>query len=298
MTDYRLKSKFLTVTISNHGAQLSSVKANNGGYEYLWQADPEVWGRHAPILFPIVGRLKDDRYSFNGNEYRMNQHGFVRDLDWELVFKDQEQMIFQVQSNDETYKIYPFEFKLRVTYQLHDFDLSVNYQVENTDKKILLFSIGGHPAFNADFANSKIVANRRRFYRYSLKGNYLDLSSKREFDFGVARKITRSDFSNDAIILKTVPGMTEIMLEASLPDEQKNGEKKSHRPARISLSADDTEFIGIWSKNTEQAKFVAIEPWWGVADTTGSDGVLKDKYGILALQSGQSQNFKYSIGFL
>ena len=116
--NYTIKNNILTVTISSKGAEIQSVKGSHTDYEYIWQADPEVWNRHSPILFPIVGRLKNDQYTYKGNTYHLGQHGFARDQEFEVERQSDESITFLLKDSEETRKIYPFSFELRVTYNL------------------------------------------------------------------------------------------------------------------------------------------------------------------------------------
>lgn len=144
--DYQLKNNFLTVTLSDHGAEIQSVKDVNSGREYIWQADPKIWGRHAPVLFPVVGRLKGDQYTYDGKTYHMGQHGFARDSQFTVEEQDDKHIIFLLTSNEDTKKMYPFDFELRVTYSLVNNLLSEHFTVTNKDTKEMIFGIGGHPA--------------------------------------------------------------------------------------------------------------------------------------------------------
>ncbi|AZZ59957.1 aldose 1-epimerase family protein [Oenococcus sp. UCMA 16435] len=297
MNNYKLINKFLTVTVTGIGAELTSVKANNGDYEYLWQADPKIWKRHAPILFPNVGRLKDDTYNFDGIKYHLPQHGFARDMEWSLIEKTSSKLVLQLESSKETLSNYPFKFILQVVYELKNFELKVNYIVKNIDDKKMIFSIGGHPAFNANLENTSISANQQEFNRYVLNGNYLNPSSVGKFNFSSAHKISRSDFFNDAIILKADKELTELFLQTNVPDR---GTDKATmgRSTRIAVAAKNLKFFGIWSKSDGNANFVAIEPWWGVADTISSNQRLENKFGSNTLSSGEKENFEYSMSFL
>lgn len=146
--DYQLKNNFLTVTLSDKGAEIQSVKDVNSGREYMWQADPEIWGRHAPVLFPVVGRLKDDQYTYDGKTYHMGQHGFARDAQFTVEEQDDKHIVFLLTSNEDTKKMYPFDFELRVSYSLVNNLLEEHFTVTNTDTKEMIFGIGGHPGFN------------------------------------------------------------------------------------------------------------------------------------------------------
>ncbi len=297
MNDYQLTNKYLTVGIKSAGAELTSIKANDDGYEYLWQGDPAIWKRHAPILFPIVGRLQDDSYFFQDKEYHMSQHGFARDMDWKTVSSSSTKLVLQIQSTEETLAHYPFKFSLQITYELNDRQLKVDYQVRNTDEKTMFFSIGGHPAFNADFASATVSADKATFDHYVLAGNYLNPQAIGQFDFSSAHQISRSDFAHDAIILKAPEGSTELTLRTDVAAKHLSS-NSLRKTASVSINAVNLAFFGIWSKATDDAPFVALEPWWGVADTIDTNKKLADKLGIMPLAVNKEKVFHYSMRFL
>ena len=144
---YALSNHYLSTTVDSLGAQLISIKKIGKDHEYIWKADPEVWGRHAPLLFPIVGRLKNDQYQFDGKDYSLGQHGFARNQEFEKLTADDDKLIFELKENEETQKSYPFLFSLRVTYTLWKNVLYNKYEVTNTENQDIYFSIGGHPGF-------------------------------------------------------------------------------------------------------------------------------------------------------
>ena len=153
--DYQIKNNNLTVTISNQGAEVQSVRDNNSQREFIWQADPKVWGRHAPVLFPIVGRLKDDQYQYDGQTYHLGQHGFARDSVFEIKDHEDETITFVLRANEKTLAKYPFNFELEVKYSLEENSLKEEFIVKNLDDKTMIFGIGGHPGFNLP-TNEKI----------------------------------------------------------------------------------------------------------------------------------------------
>ena len=135
----------LKVTVKPDGAEMTSI--NYKGREYLWNGDKKYWGRHAPILFPIVGRLKDHKTIIEGNEYEMGQHGFARDCNFETVYVTANSICYRLKSSEDTLKKYPYSFKLFVTYEVVDNSIKVTYEVKNVDNRRIYFSIGAHPAF-------------------------------------------------------------------------------------------------------------------------------------------------------
>ncbi|MEO0331660.1 MAG: aldose 1-epimerase family protein, partial [Bacteroidota bacterium] len=147
MARYILENDHLTVTFKAEGAELVSVRSKADNQEYIWQADPAVWARHAPVLFPIVGRLKGDQYQVNEAVYSMGQHGFARDQSFSVVDQSSTEITFGLTASPETQKIYPFNFVLDIRYTLREDELNVAYQVINRDQAVMPFSIGAHPAF-------------------------------------------------------------------------------------------------------------------------------------------------------
>lgn len=141
-----LKNTALTLNISLHGAELTSIR-DSFGREFLWQADPAFWKRHSPVLFPIVGSLWDKHFRVNGREYEMGQHGFVRDMDFRLVSDSEDEMWFELNSSPETLAKYPYEFTLRIGYRLEANKIHVMWEVSGDDSQTMWFQIGAHPAF-------------------------------------------------------------------------------------------------------------------------------------------------------
>lgn len=150
---YILKNNFLEVIVSEEGAELQSMISKLTTFEYIWQGNPSFWNRRAPVLFPIVGRLVDNTYQYQGINYNMPQHGFARDKQFEMAAcGDQEVLLFLTEDN-ESLQIYPFKFILFINYKLNGNSLEVSYEVKNTNETEMLFSIGGHPGFNCPWGN-------------------------------------------------------------------------------------------------------------------------------------------------
>lgn len=264
----------LIATIAEEGAELISLKSKESGLEYIWQGDPEFLGRHAPVLFPFVGRLKEDRYSYQGKTYPMGQHGFARDQVFEVIEKGDEMTSLSLKSSETTRKIYPFDFELVLTYKLEESAIIVGYQVINSGKEELLFSIGGHPAFNIPIEDQLSFTDYYLSFepkvdriQLPLEGPFVDLEHKTLGQTSVDYDLKRSLFEKDALIYET-PGKTEISFKS---------DKSKHS---VSLSYDDIPFVGIWSPYGVEAPFVCIEPWWGIADKVGSTGELINKFAI------------------
>jgi galactose mutarotase-like enzyme len=288
-----LKNDYLTVQIAEKGAELTSVKSNDG-IEYIWQADPAVWGRHAPVLFPFVGRSKDDQFKVDGQSYPMGQHGFARDMEFTAITQDDQHVVLELNSNDETLAKFPFEFKLRLHFTLIDHELTERYEVINPDsKQELLFSIGGHPGFNlnlgkesAGMNNSSIkIAPKQTFDQIPLVAPFTDPANMKTFDATSPLELSHELFKDDAIILDLKGQQTTLMTEN---DVNNHG---------VAFTVANAPFIGIWSPYPAEADFVCLEPWWGIADTVDFNGELKDKFGVNHLASNEEFNQEFSMSF-
>ena len=284
----QIKNSQLTVEIADHGAELVSVK-DAQGKEYLWQADPKYWGRHSPILFPIVGSLWNGVYHVCGKDYPLSRHGFARDMDFHLIAKGDEQVVFALHDSAETLKKYPFHFNLAVSYRLKDNQLHVVWHVENTDDKTIWFQVGGHPAFNVpDMKQGEALHGRLRFdnaepiRRFLAEQGCLDRArhEKVKTENGVWAFDTQS-FDNDALVFDHSQIRKIELLDA---------EGKAAVTVQTKAPA-----LGIWSPSGKDAPFICIEPWYGVTDVDGFDGELRDKYLVNQLLPGSSFMSEYVI---
>ncbi|GAD15776.1 aldose 1-epimerase family protein [Lentilactobacillus otakiensis] len=287
-----LKNQYLTVLINELGAELTSVK-DTDGLEYIWQADPTYWKRHAPILFPIVGRLKDNQYEYDGQTYEMTQHGFARDNQFKVESQLPTKASLLLRSNDETLAKYPFKFELRIIYELVDHQLNVSLNVINPAQDTLLFSIGAHPGFNVPlvkgegaFGDSFVrVAPKKAYTQIPLKPPYSDPDDSKTIDLTKPLSLDHDMFNSDAIVLNLDRRETTVMLANANNDHG------------VSLTVENAPYVGIWSPYPKKAPFVCIEPWWGLADTVNSDGQLTDKFAINKLEGRHAFAGKYSISF-
>ncbi|MFC2684545.1 MAG: aldose 1-epimerase family protein [Limosilactobacillus oris] len=285
-----LQNDVLAVEINELGAQLHSIKRRDNGLEYLWQGDVRSWGRQAPILFPFVGRLKDDQYEFDHQTYHQGQHGFARDRQFAVVNQDDNQLVLEQRSDDETRQAFPFEFILRVHYQLVADQLQVSYEVINPADRSLIYAIGAHPGFNmpltptGDFNNIKFtVSPAEEYSRIVLEGPYNDSGHPRLIDMTTGFKLDHQLFAHDAIIFKT-GGMDFAATLTDLATDH-----------GVTVSTKETQYVGLWSAYPAKANFACIEPWWGIADNVAADGLLLHKQGMSRLASGASKQYHFSI---
>lgn len=271
----KLNNETISIEISNHGAELKSIKKNN--IEYLWQGNPKYWKRSSPILFPIVGRLLDDEYIYNNKFYKMTQHGFARDNEFEMIYSKYNSVKYVLSETEETLKQYPFKFRLEIEYKLHENQLLVYWTVTNTDKKDIYFQIGAHPAFN--FLSGSIIDINDKTNKYELKGTpNIDCVIQNVFIESII--IDDSSFLNDAIIYDNIDLVT-------LRDDMK----------AIKIECNDFPFIGIWSKveNKKNAPFICIEPWHGITDFNDHDKNIVNKKGVKKLKPNNIFKTEYKI---
>lgn len=283
-----LENNDCQVTINHHGAELSSFILKEENLEYIWQGNKEYWGRHAPVLFPFVGKLRGNRYSYQGNFYEMGQHGFARDMDFNLIEQSETSAVFLLSSTSETMKQYPFKFELTITYTLNEKVLTVEYNVTTTSDE-MLFSIGGHPAFNTPITKDTkfedyylhFAPSKSRFL-LPLEGPFVDLKEKTLAQTNTSIQLNRELFAKDAFILETM-GENSFSI---LSDETDHS---------VTLSYNNLPYIGIWTTYPKEAPFVCLEPWNGIADTLDATGNLSDKLGINRIVPGDVFQSSYTI---
>ena len=285
-----IKSNNLQVTIQRIGAELCSVRNTETGIEYIWQADPNHWARHAPVLFPIVGKLKDNKYTHNGQEYSLPQHGFARDKSFELLHCQADEVAYVLNSSATTLDKYPFPFKLVISYTVKVNQLTVKYEVMNIGNDTMYFNIGAHPAFKVPLTPNTVFEDY--YLEFSEKENLV----RKVLDNGLLTDIkSRVPLKEDQIL----PLNHQLFKDDALIFEGFRSEfvslKSKKTPASIKFRIADWPFLGIWSKN--KAPFVCIEPWLGHADSQDVNGKLSDKPSIQLLAPSESYSNHYTIDF-
>lgn len=275
---FHLKKGPLEARFSSLGAECTSLCFH--GLEYLWQANPAVWGRHSPVLFPIVGRLQGDCYTYSGKSYSLTQHGFARDREFSLVSQTKHSLLFSLKSDEQSLEVYPFLFELQIRYTLTNTGMRVAYQVRNpSEDKELWFSIGAHPGFSCPLETEK-----ESLEDYQLDFGQQDLSSLSLYALengliGSERKTLPLEngkldlrwelFQNDALIAD-IGTVTSVSIRS-----RKTGKG-------YAMGFKEFRWLGLWTKQPD-AGFVCIEPWNGIADTVTHNGKLTEKMGIESL---------------
>ena len=286
---HQLKNNTHSVEVKAHGAELSSFKDIANNREYIWQADPAVWARHAPVLFPIVGKLPKGEYQFKNKTYKMSQHGIARDLDFRLVEQTNESLTFALSSSEKTLAVYPFAFRLETKYQLTGNALEITYTVQNTGEEQMLFSLGAHPAFNCPLLPGEAFMD---YYLAFEKPETLDRFLLSEgLQNGQTEPVLKDQkilllhydlFEKDAIVLKGLHS-ERITLQNS---------KHAHG---VAFEFKNYPYFGIWTKE-RGAPFICLEPWHGIASHVDDNGELTRKEGIINLPSAESFTCSYTIG--
>ncbi len=276
---YQIESQSLIVQITTKGAEMKRLFSRDWRRELLWLGDAKTWNRSAPVLFPIVGKLKDDEYEFQGKKYLMPQHGFARDLEFKCTETSLKEVEFLAVATQETFKQYPFCFELRIRYTVEESKVRVFYFVKNDDRQDMFFSIGAHPAFDTKNINHYEIHFAQEESEYFKLHQGL-VNWKRPFVFSSNKlKLEESLFKDDALIFKKLKSRYVDLIDT-----------KKHELIRVSSN---TDFFGIWGK--DKVPFVCLEPWFGVSDGSDSDKKLETKNGIIKLPAGETFGFSYTI---
>lgn len=284
MSIISLSNDVISAQINTLGAELCSLK-NTENKDFIWEGDPTYWGKHSPVLFPIVGTLKNNTYTHNNKEYILTRHGFARDMEFELVDQTANTATFSIQSNSTTLASYPFQFELQIQYTLFHSTLEIAYKVINKDNSAIPFSIGTHPAFAlpGNFENYSLEFEKVEPLEYTLLEN--DLVSTQTETIATNSNfvpLTHKLFERDALIFKKLESKSLTIIEKEIP--------------RLKVHFEDFPNLGIWTK--VGAPFLCIEPWFGYSDTTETNGNLFEKEGIIVLKSTDTFQTKFSIEIL
>lgn len=290
MAIHTIANGFLSVGINTRGAELCSVVSTQHAIQYIWQADPAVWARHAPHLFPIVGKLKEGTYSYNKKNYQLPQHGFARDQEFTCIEASPEMLCFELTANEDSLTTFPFHFKLRISYVLQNTTLSIQYSVFNADTGHIWFSIGAHPAFNCP------LQKHEAFEDYELQFPQKDHLILNTLNNGLITSATKQlTLHQNALPLSTSLFDTDAMVLKHTQVEQVKliSKKTGHG---VSLTALGWPYFGIWTKPAT-TQFLCLEPWFGIADSDTASGQFEEKEGIMCLEPTASFSASFSMNF-
>lgn len=277
----------MSLTVAEHGAEITSIQLE--GIERMWDADLAFWGRTAPVLFPIVGALKDNSYRYEGQTYLMGQHGFARDMDFTLTDQTEDKLEFTLFDNEETYEKYPFHFQLQIIYEVFQNQCRVTWKVKNMDDKTMYFQIGGHPAFACPCEGGMIRDD------YSVRAGESPLLEVAFLENGLLSNekelhsnefvLEEDTFARDAFILQNETiGRLELVNHLS-------------NQVKVRVSADVPAW-GIWSTADKKAPFVCLEPWYGRCDKEDFEGELSEREYMQSLESGEEFTGGYLMELL
>jgi galactose mutarotase-like enzyme len=287
--EHVIENGVLRISVEQTGAELCSIQSVSTGREYMWNANPEIWGSHSPVLFPIIGKIKDNSYFYKGKEYKLQGHGFIRN-NRQISMEKQENdcLTFSLCSSEETLRMYPFKFKFTLAYKLEHNQIIVLHSIHNAGKGTMFFSLGGHPAFKCP------VTEDEKYNDYFLEfekqetalcwgpmeNGLMDSKTRSIIEEGNKIFLDEHIFDKGALVFKKL-NSSRIYLTS-----------RKYGPV-IRLNYNGFHYLGIWAK--PKARFVCIEPWLGIADSWDSNQILKDKEGMLSLEPGETFKASFSI---
>lgn len=273
---YKIENDFLICEIDDMGAQLHSLRLKENGKEYIWQGNPDIWYGQAPVLFPVIGQLINDKYRYNGIEYTMPKHGLARKLLFNVKECEGSKAVFGLESTEDTLKSYPFDFEYLVSFELKDKSLINTMTVINKTKGEMYFSVGAHPGFNCkvgdiiEFEQPETLSTERIDKENLIIDEKFPLiENSREIE------ITKEIFEPDALILSDI----------------KSKKLRITGDCEIEFTFGDCPFLGIWAK--PGAPYVCIEPWYGVNDGREVKADISEKRGIQHLNEGETFEFSW-----
>ena len=276
---YSISNKNISATINSKGAELVQLTQNN--QNYIWEIDEQFWNKTSPILFPIVGRLKNDEYRIYEETYSLPRHGFARDCEFEVVEKNVSKIVFELVSNQTTLTHYPFAFCLRLSYELVENKIILTYETKNLSSDKMPYSIGAHPAFKIENIEEYSLSfpNDKELTFHSLENELYDNKTNRVSLENNKLALNYNYFRTDALVLKKFNSNEFSLLKAEKP--------------YATFKLTNFPHLGIWTKNN--APFICIEPWNGYADNNDTNGNIFDKKGITILEPEELVENKIEI---
>ncbi len=277
---FYLENDLVSIAVKKYGAELSSFKSKESGIEYLWQGNPDVWYGQSPVLFPIVGTLLYNKYTYNSIEYEMGRHGIARKRDFELKDKGENYIVLTQSWNEETLASYPFKYELDIEFRLEGKKLTVTHIVRNADDKTMYFSIGAHPGFNCkigdylEFEENETLVCEKIDDIAVLDGKfYPTLTNEKIFE------ITANVFDDDAHVLSGMKSDTVYL-------------KSNKRKEVIKFNFGKAPYLGLWAK--PGAEYVCIEPWYGINDSHEKKDDFSQKRAIEKIEATEEFFFPWS----
>lgn len=280
----KLYNDKVTVNINEMGAELKSMACN--GREYIWRGEPEIWNFSAPLLFPICGGLKEDKYIFQGKEYSLPKHGYTRTTLFEVESADNTKAVFLHKSTPETKAVYPFDYELRVVYTLTDTALNIEYKVDNTGDGTMYFSIGAHEGYYTPegIEQYDIIFEKEETLEASqLCGNLVGTDKQPILKDSRVLPLYDKYFIVDALVFRKLDSRSCVLRNRT------NGKA-------LKLDFPFADYFLIWHKHN--SPYICLEPWAGIGDIIGSDYDITKKEGIIPLGAGKTYMGEHTITIL
>ena len=295
-TLFTLENDELLVTVARRGAELTRIYDKKADREVLWCAEPSVWNRHAPVLFPFVGKCYEGAYVHDGKEYGMTPHGFARDMDFEPLLCDMDECWFRLKDTPETYEKYPFHFEVEIGHRLEGRTIEVMWKVANTDSGEMLFMMGGHPAFQVpegkNIYDFTFEFNRRgcREGQFTDCLNYLAPNAN-----GYEKEELQGNLKLSEGRVPLTKGFFDTALTYMFDEAQVSSVSLMvDGSPYVTLECSDFPYLGIWTMEATHP-FVCLEPWYGICASDGYKGELKDRRGIISLPGWENWQKSYQI---
>lgn len=288
MAIHTISNGILDVQVKTKGAELAGLYNRQTGLEYMWNGDPAFWAKQSPVLFPIIGTLRQNTYYINGQAYELGRHGFARDREFVLRESDNRSLVFSLESDTATLEKYPFPFRFDIIYTLQEATLHVSYHVSNTGSKPLYFSVGGHPAFRLPLVEGTAFEDYELYFdeeensgRWPISADGLiEKQSLPLLQHTQVLPLNKPLFAKDALVFKDIRSAVITL-------------RSRQTPHGLQFAKHGFPFLGIWS--APGADFVCIEPWCGIADAVDSTQQLEEKEGIEVLAPGQTFERTWSV---
>ncbi|MDO6758965.1 aldose 1-epimerase family protein [Tamlana sp. 2_MG-2023] len=287
---FTLENDLLKIAVKKNGAELCQIQSTKHDTQFMWDANPDVWGSFAPNLFPIIGALKNGSYHFSGESYSLPKHGIIRNnTDIELHEQSKNSLTFKLIYNNDTLKVYPFKFEFYLTYTLKNSTITLTHSIKNVDSKTMYFSLGGHPAFKCPLNADEIYEDYQLEFEHeenssthliNMENGLISSETKPIFNASKTLALTHDLFNADALIFKDLKSKKVTL-------------KSKNHGAILSVSYKDFPYLGIWAKPT--GDYVCIEPWLGIADHENTNQDFKTKEGILQLELNKTFAASYTI---
>lgn len=286
-----IKNPLLSASFKTKGAELCSLVHLESNTETIWQADPNVWGYHAPVLFPIIGGLKDNLLHINEKTFPLNRHGFARTAEFEVEEHQTDHITFLLKSSAQTRSIYPYDFEFRMKYSLDEDTLQQTFSVKNTGSETMFFALGGHTGFRIPLSKKSHYDDYLLEFEFSEQLDRHLINSDGLFTgetqpvlvYGNKIPLSHQLFSNDALIFKSIESRKVTLQSAK-------------EKLKIQVDFQDFPYLGIWAK--PGADFVCIEPWIGCADSVSGHTHISEKELMQDLEQGEEFQVFYTISIL